>query len=188
MARHMLVSEINIARRHRQYNDDVPEEVKNWSLEDYRNIAMRCISYFADKTLATKMLRSEDAISFVTEAILHGAYNYDDSRGAKIKTYLNYCAKWSIKNWSIRLANYEPLAALDSSMSTSLTPLDIVSKQDEVEVAISRLTDRQKQILMSIYFENHKVADVAKIFGITKNAVYEIIKRVQKQNDGCSQN
>ena len=58
---------------------------------------------------------------------------------------------------------------------------DWTSSQEEVHKAILKLTPRQQEIVNYIYFENKTEQQVADIYGITQQAVYNALKKIWKR-------
>jgi len=83
------------------------------SLQEYTDIAKRCIGHFASSDLASQMLKSEDAISFVAEHLMMATCRYDETKGRTLRSYHNQCAIWAIQNWVARIrktTDYEILS------------------------------------------------------------------------------
>lgn len=77
------------------------------SLNEYINIAKRCIGHFASSDLAAQMLRNDDAISFVAEHLMMASCRYDEAKGRTVRSYHNQCAIWAIQNWVARISKNE---------------------------------------------------------------------------------
>lgn len=84
------------------------EEVQFESLETYLSIAKKIIGRFVptiSPVLATKMLRSDDAISHVANAIMNADYKWNPeyrSQNNTVKSkysYRNQRAIWAIRGW-----------------------------------------------------------------------------------------
>lgn len=81
------------------------------SLKDYMTMAKKTISKFANKIysgLASKMLKDEDALSAVANAIMMADWrwdeNYQNDKGTKKNkySYRNQCALWAIQTYATK--------------------------------------------------------------------------------------
>ena len=73
-------------------------ESRMLSLDDYLEIAKRCIGYFTEKSLARDMIRNEDALSYVAHHLMQSDARWDGVTG-NIRGYRATCARWAIMRW-----------------------------------------------------------------------------------------
>lgn len=102
----MLVTINGVGNPKIQYKDH--SNIKFDSLDDYLLLAKKCISKFGNG-LSKKMLKDEDAISYVANSIMMADWrwdeNYSNKQGTK-KTkysYRNQCAIWAIQTYATKV-------------------------------------------------------------------------------------
>jgi len=181
------------ANKRRKNNTLNDTSVCDWTLDDYYNVAQRCIGAFAAGPMAQSMLRNEDAISFVAEHLMYAAYRWTESGGRTINSYLNQCAIWSIHRWIVltkKASNKSCLSLhLDSSHGTQkqllyakiadttvAAPDEILMSQETTSglahvLDDAGLTERQRHCLEVVYVQGQKPSDVARDLGISRQAV-----------------
>jgi len=88
-------------------------------LSEYIEIAKKTIGKFASPSVANEMLKSEDAISFVTDHLIKGTLRWKADGGRTLYAYLNQCAIWAIQRWilNMKVARKNAAVSLD-------TPID----------------------------------------------------------------
>lgn len=103
----MLLKVNGIGNQKIQYKDSSTLEFD--TLKNYMTMAKKTISKFANKIyigLAQKMLKDEDAISSVANAIMMADWRWDDNykndKGTKKNkySYRNQCALWAIQTYA----------------------------------------------------------------------------------------
>jgi RNA polymerase sigma factor (sigma-70 family) len=136
------------------------QDVEFQSLDFYIGLAKKTISKFADQMcygLSKEMLKSEDAISGIANAIMMADWRWDKDRkgnsgGAKTQySYRNQCAIWAIKSYISRKykkkqQDESKVLSLDFDLSgsddvslknivpaTNSDPLDILIYNEEQE-------------------------------------------------------
>jgi DNA-directed RNA polymerase specialized sigma subunit len=166
----------------------------DWTLNDYYEVAKRCIGAFAVGSLAQSMLRNEDAISFVAEHLMYGAHKWSETGGRTVNSYLNQCAIWSIQRWitlSKKTHKHEMVSLNDDCRGScsqrheiiaddkSLTPDSIVSHQEQSMHLIEDfgLTTRQRHCLEVVYIQGQRPSDVARDLGISRQAVDQCLRK-----------
>jgi len=194
----IVLHDINVTKR-RQNNTLGTTGAVNWTLEEYYNMAERCIGTFAEGSMAHAMLQNEDAVAFVAEHLMYGAYRWGEDKGRTVRAYLNQCAIWSIHTWVKRttIANQIQTLSLHENCSNGLRmhryqtiadinalPADvIVSRQEQLCSLLDGygLTSRQKYCLEVVYVQGQKPSDVAKELGISRQALDQCMdKGIQK--------
>ena len=182
---------INVSKRLESGNlSSTPEiEERMLSLDDYYEVARRCISAFASGTVRSSMLKSEDAMSFVAEHLMYASCRWEAEGGRTLHSYLNQCAIWAIRRWilisknamkhscvSLNQDNNDEQNQLYNIISDgSEQPVDELCRKEE-EAAIrsimdSELTDRQRECIELIYIQGFSGADAARKLGISRQAV-----------------
>lgn len=171
-------------------------EKRMLSLDDYYQIASRCIGAFASGSVAQSMLRNEDAISFVAEHLMYGTCRWTEDGGRTLRSYINQCAIWSIQRW-IMLSKkahgkheqslnredkdgdrqfYETIA--DTSVGL---PIDELCCDEEMQairqVMDDELTDNQRQCIELIYIQDLSGADVARQLKVSRQAVEQSMNK-----------
>lgn len=145
------------------------DQLEFLTLKEYLTLAKKAISKFANNfydSLSKKMLKDEDAISLVANAIMMADWrwdeNYQNQQGTK-KTkysYRNQCALWAIQTYISKEykknKKFDKVFSLDSSVdnnddlstgqfikdNNSKTPVSIVIEQES--------TDNTKQLVDNI--------------------------------------
>lgn len=157
--------------------------------------------------LHKEMLSSEEAVSDVATAIMYADWRFDPDRAGKtglkktLYSYRNQCAIWAIKTYvtnkykkseqkNIRL-NFS--ADNDESDLYSIIPennvkqpIDLIIEQEEKTLLsqtikdllnYSILNDKQKNQIKLYYFENKTLSEIGKMYGVSREAVRQNIKR-----------
>lgn len=157
--------------------------------------------------LHKEMLSSEEAVSDVATAIMYADWRFDPDRAGKtglkktLYSYRNQCAIWAIKTYvtnkykkseqkNIRL-NFS--SDNDESDLYSIIPennvkqpIDLIIEQEEKTLLsqtikdllnYSILNDKQKNQIKLYYFENKTLSEIGKIYGVSREAVRQNIKR-----------
>lgn len=145
------------------------DQLEFLTLKEYLTLAKKAISKFANNfydSLAKKMLKDEDALSLVANAIMMADWrwdeNYKNQQGTK-KTkysYRNQCALWAIQTYISKEykknKKFDKVYSLDSTIDSSddLTPGQLVKDNNSktpVAIAIGREeTDNTKHLVDSI--------------------------------------
>lgn len=96
-----------IGKQKIKYKD--PNLIKFDTLDNYLILAKKAISKFANKTfngLSIKMIKDEDAISYVANAIMMADWRWDENyindNGTKksLYSYRNQCSIWAIQTYA----------------------------------------------------------------------------------------
>lgn len=158
--------------------------VEYHSLEQYINIAKRCINKFCSRSLAFSMLRNEDAISFVVEELILGTAKFNGY--GSLTGYLGLRAKWAIKRWVGLMKKQIKHDSLDYKRDEDRYDLhnyviDHKAKDptenteqnyyDSVSIAMNLISDRQKECLSMYLLDGLRQTDIAKKLGISREAV-----------------
>ena len=92
------------------------------SLEDYICFARRAIAKFANPRTARFMLKSDDAVSWVAEAIMLNDWNYDGQGYSRLAIRIRM-ARWAILNYLREISKEQytiPLSQLNDYFVSSL--------------------------------------------------------------------
>lgn len=155
--------------------------------------------------LAVEMLQNEEAISDIATALMYADWRFDENRVGKTglkKTkysYRNQCALWAIKTYVTNKYKGKKYLSLDKSLgessedngydyaiSGSKTPIDIMIDEESESMlsdtissllASDLLSDKQRQQIRMYYFDNYTLSKIGKIFGVSREAVRQNIKR-----------
>lgn len=172
----------------------MPEQFES-TPQKYIEIAKRMIKTFAPNYTAKRMLRSEDAISYVAFHIMKADWKWDANRGRTRNSYRNQCGIWSIKlyNYMIakepyiislnRLVGDTPLYELIPDRKTK-TPLAYILQQEEAQElvdAMEFLSQREKDILEAYYVDRQSYRNIGQKQNLTYERVSQIKKRAEQK-------
>jgi RNA polymerase sigma factor (sigma-70 family) len=176
------------------------------SLHTYISLAKKTISKFAPKFyngLSAEMLKNEEAISDVATALMYADWRYDANRTGKtglkktLYSYRNQCAIWAIKTYVTNKYKQQKTKSLDfesddsSSLEStisdnSMSPVDILINKEyhsqlkeNISVLLNHglITKKQKEQIEMYYFEDKTLSEIGKVFGVSREAVRQNIKR-----------
>jgi len=194
----VVLWDIDVKKRRNSSSIGQTSACEDWTLDDYYEVARRCIGAFATGSLAQAMLRDEDAVSFIAEHLMYGAHRWHADGGRTVNSYLNQCAIWSIQRWIAltKRTQKHAIVSLNANCPGTraqrheliadekiLPPDTIVSQQENSRHLIDDygLTDRQRHCLEVVYIQGQKPSDVARDLGISRQAVDQCInKGIQK--------
>ena len=181
-------------------------DVKYESLSTYLMLSKKIINKFAPKFIVKDMLNDEDAISDVATALMNADKNFDPNREGSTQqkktrySYRNQCGLWAIKTYITKKYNTKKLNSLDyiinkdsnnSLYSTTpdtknIDPLEEIIQNESQNNLISDvnfilnsdlISEKQKDQIHMYYFENKSLAEIGLVYGITREAVRQNIKR-----------
>lgn len=131
------------------------------SLDDYLILAKKAISKFGNN-MSTKMLKDEDAISTVANALMMADWrwdeNYQNNKGTK-KTkysYRNQCAIWAIQTYISK--EYKKHTKFNKVYS-----LDYVTESENNSAVHSIIQDKKNQTPEEIILEKEKIDNIKKL-------------------------
>ena len=203
----VVIKDIDFKKRNKNnYKEDT---TSMYSLEKYRDISKKCISRFSGPSYCASMLKSEDAISHVSEHIMWGHIRWDENGGRALKSYLNQCAIWAIKSWKTKVygsdaknissLNYSNVSDGERQTQKYQTisdkkckePIDILCDDTTLKAEkilnSSILTPLQSNCLYQRYIEGKKLRQIAESLSVSRQAVNQHIKKavnkLRKQND-----
>lgn len=189
----------DINSKKRRDNDKLGEtDVTDWTIDEYYEIAKRCILSHASPPLAQSMLKSEDALSFMAEHLMYAAFRWREGKGRTVNSYLNQCAIWAIKGW-VRLSNrasqHSMLSINTESHPDSRTQMyelledensevpDValmkIEKSNNISSVIddAGLTERQRHCIEVVYVQGQRPSEVARDLGISRQAVDQCLHK-----------
>lgn len=180
-------------------------ERKYESLSTYLMLAKKIINKFAPKFIVKHMLNDEDAISDVAVALMNADKNFDpDRQGTSnfkktLYSYRNQCGLWAIKTYVTKQYKTKKINSLDFILDDdnntlystvadlkNKDPLDIIIDNEQTEntnadiafiLNSNILNDKQKDQIRMYYFENKSLAEIGKVYGVTREAIRQSIKR-----------
>lgn len=187
----------------RSTNNYKDSETEMYQMEEYINIAKKCISMFGGSSMSSKMIRDEDAISHVAEHVMWGHMRWSENGGRTLRSYLNQCAIWAIKVWKTKIYKSEKnkLMSLNHQITNgeghSAEQIDLISdkkaktpfeeaflkpeKEAEKIIKNNKLTKLQQNCLEQRYMDNKKLQQIADSLGVSRQAVNQHIKKgIQK--------
>ena len=177
------------------------------NLSVYIDLAKKTIAKFASTiypSLASEMLKNEDAISDVATAIMYADWRWDKDRkgfNGQSKTqysYRNQCAIWAIKTYisqKQKKHNVKVTSSLDKDESSYLSnipcrennnPATIVEELEIQNCLASNinellisdlLNDKQREQIKSYYYEDKTLSEIGKDYGVTREAVRQNIQK-----------
>lgn len=189
------------------------------SLSTYIALAKKTISKFAPKFyngLSKEMLSNEEAVSDVATAIMYADWRFDPERSGKtglkktLYSYRNQCAIWAIKTYITTKYKKPKNISLhfsgdtESELHNSIPDhsvkqtLDLMVEMEDKRLlseAINSLldhpilTEKQKDQLKLYYFEDKTLTQIGKMYGVSREAVRQNIKRsldIIRQYDKCT--
>lgn len=192
----VVLWDINVKKRLDSSLVSTPEtEERMLSLNDYYEIARRCIAAFAFGSIRNMMIKSEDAVSFVAEHLMYATCRWDKERGRTFHSYLNYCSICAIKRWALmsRRASCQHDVSLNASFDENSsdfystmtdntdTPVDKLCHDEETasirKIMDEELTEKQRNCIEMIYINGCSGADVARALGISRQAVDQCTRK-----------
>lgn len=161
------------------------KEVKFESLDFYITLAKKIIAKMGGQLnvgMSKTMLKNEDTISFVANAIMMGDWRWKENTGDKDKetqykslySYRNQCGIWAIKtyltksyknknkNYSLNHCNIDDGCELESIIQdySQMKPLDILISKEDIdskkdlikEILSSELLSEKQKEYIKLYF------------------------------------
>ena len=168
------------------------------SLQEYTDIAKRCIGHFASSDLASQMLKSEDAISFVAEHLMMATCRYDETKGRTLRSYHNQCAIWAIQNWVARIrktTDYEILSlnkelkeegaaremyqVVEDERPLPLNEIEREENAQEVNRLLSSpaLSKLERDCISMKFLQELTATEIAEQMGVNRKLVYTSIQK-----------
>lgn len=177
------------------------------SLSTYISLAKKTISKFGPKFyngLSTEMLKSEEAVSDVATALMYADWRFDANRPGKtglkktLYSYRNQCAIWAIKTYVTTKYKQKKNLSLDFDNQEALklsslladpkqrSPIDCIIENESYEnlsidlnslLSSESISEKQKTQIEMYYLEDKTLSDIGKIFGVSREAVRQNIKR-----------
>ena len=191
-------------RKNQTFENKNPE-VEMLSLDEYLNIAKKCIAYFANRDLRSQMLKSEDAVSFVAEHLMSATCRWSPDKGRTLRSYHNQCAIWAIQNWMSRLAKTREVLSinkeiggdddtcqlyeiLEDKRDLSFSETKYQEMRTEIRSMIdgSGLSEMEKDCLTKKFLDHMSVKEISKDINKVDKFVYNIIQRaIKKLRKSC---
>lgn len=197
---------VDIVGASRKNKEDFPvaDNSKFETLSSYMLIAKRVIGYFAPrirKGLSSEMLASDDAVSYVAEAIMMADWLFDENyigkKGVKCsrRTYRNLRGLWSIKSYMTRRKRNQKkiMSSLNYSdedgkeLYTYLeadceAPVETLLRKETREIleqilSCGMITEKQELYMKMYYLKSMSVAEISEHCNISRQAVHESIRR-----------
>ena len=106
-----------------------------------------------------------------------GSYTY---RGAPFSAWLYRVARNLVIDHQRRGARLKPLEAADEARTLADNPVELAERQltwEELRIAMSELTDEQRQVVVLKFIENLDNAEVAEIIGKSEGSVKSLQHR-----------
>jgi RNA polymerase sigma factor (sigma-70 family) len=142
--------------------DNVPQE-RMRNLHEWLKVAEKTINAFASRSVASQMLRDEDAIAFIAEHLMRGSMRWKEDGGRTLNSYLNQCADWAIKRWILnkKNASKQNIFSLDYLISEDNDLYNYIAdkaipSETSIEHIIDKpyLNDTQKTCLRMKFVDN----------------------------------
>lgn len=182
------------------------ENIQFDNLNVYLQLAKKTINKFGGN-IAKEMLKNEDAIADVANAIMVGDWRWDENRTGKTGqkkskySYRNQCAIWAIQTYITKKYKTPKKSSIDYAKdSDSCNIKDILpsKEQDPCSILIDRefennfhndlnivinselLSDNQREYIKLYFFEGQTLEKIGKRFNITREAVRQNINKAVK--------
>lgn len=156
--------------------------------------------------LRKEMLMNEDAVSDVANAIMCADWKWDPTRlgehgqGKSKYSYRNQCAIWAIQTYVSKKYKKKQHYSLDNSIlcddkntysyfvsdNGNYNPLNLLIQEENetnitsnIEALLSHphISDKQRKQIMMYFFEDMTLNDIGKVYGVTREAVRQNIKK-----------
>jgi RNA polymerase sigma factor (sigma-70 family) len=168
------------------FNNNKESNHRLLSLHEYIKIAKKTIGKFASPSVASEMLRNEDAISFVTNHLIQGTLRWKADGGRTLYSYLNQCAIWSIQRWifNTKAAKKTSTLSLDKSIDDDgNTMYNLVANDDtsndgtDIEEILSKgnLNETQKTCLRMKFVEGMTYRAIGAALNKTGSRIEQIV-------------
>ena len=161
----MLLQINGVGKQKISYKDH--KDIKFDSLDDYLILAKKAIAKFGH-SMSTKMLKDEDAIAAVANALMMADWrwdeNYQNTLGTK-KTkysYRNQCAIWAIKTYLSK--EYKKNKKFDKVYS-----LDYVVKSEDSGSVYNTIKDDKNLTPEDIILNQEKLENIQKLIDMILN-------------------
>lgn len=182
------------------------QDIQFDSLGTYITLAKKTINKFGGN-IAKEMLKNEDAISDIAQAIMIGDWRWDENRTGKTGqkksrySYRNQCAIWAIQTYMTKKYKKKKSCSLDFSKdedsihlkdsipSPEKDPCSILIDNEtqrllneDVSAILNSelLSDKQREYIKLYYFEGQTLEKIGKRFNITREAVRQNINKAIK--------
>lgn len=163
-------------------------------LGEYYKIAKRVILHCASPSLAKSMIKDEDAMSFMVEALIRGTMRWkpDMNNGRTLRSYLNQCGRWAIPRWILnkKQADKNKNLSLDMEMDEDGNNMhNFVADSfavGNIEDMIDKpyLNDTQKECLRLRFVNNMTFREIGTALNKTGQRIEQIVnKAIEKLRD-----
>jgi RNA polymerase sigma factor (sigma-70 family) len=177
------------------------------NLSVYMDLAKKTIAKFGASihpSLASEMLKSEDAIADVATAIMYADWRWDNKRigyNGQQKThysYRNQCAIWAIKTYisqKQKKGKVRVASSLDKDESSYISNIPskgqtnpaVIVEEIEHNKNLSNsmtdllnsncLNDKQREQIIEYYYNDKTLSEIGKEYGVTREAVRQNIQK-----------
>ena len=152
------------------------KDIKFDSLQTYLLLAKKAISNFANQFyqgLATKMLKDEDAIASIANAIMMADWrwdeNYQNTKGTK-KTkysYRNQCALWAIQTLVTKITQH------NKKFKSKILSLDFINdSMDDPQSVYSFTMDEKIENPENLIINEEKIQELSNLINSLLNSEY----------------
>lgn len=181
-----------------------------FTMDEYIRIAKRMIGRNASPAAVTKMLRDDDAISFVANKLMIGTCRWvQGGKRGNHRGYLSQCGIWAVATWVDQQSKAVEQEWDDISLyhDTGIShdrgrkiylyeitedPRDCGynTHQDEKREAVSKaissanLDERESSIVDMIYYQNMTQEEVGQRLSISKQRVQQLLARIHSKIKG----
>ena len=168
------------------------KEARMLPLAEYYKIAKRVILHFASPSLAKSMIKDEDAMSFMVEALIRGTMRWEPDGGRTLHSYLNQCGKWALPRWILnkKQADKRKNLSLDLDIDDKgknmhnfvADPFVVGNIEDMIDKPY--LNDTQKECLRLRFVNNMTFRDIGAALNKTGQRIEQIVNRaIEKLRD-----
>lgn len=161
------------------------KEARMLPLAEYYKIAKRVILHCASPSLAKSMVKDEDAMSFMVEALIRGTMRWEPDGGRTLRSYLNQCGRWAIPRWILnkKQADKRKNLSLDMEMDDDgnnmhnfvADPFAVGNVEEIIDKPY--LNDTQKECLRLRFVNNMTFRDIGTALNKTGQRIKQIVNK-----------
>ncbi len=198
MSVNYAIHDINIAKIKKNYPNvnTLPTNRFN-TLDEYIEIAHKCIHYAVyDKILARELIASEDAISYIANYMMMADWRYNDTGHKQQKNFRFQAGIYGIMVYIRSATNGKNTKYLDVYKYYQFEKIGGIGIEDrrikpsyralvdkenlyllKKVIKKSKLTDIQKDAIVSHFLQNEAHYEIANRWGVTRQGISDSIKK-----------
>lgn len=167
-------------------------EARSCLIRAYQPLVFRCAKPFAD--LGEIM----DVVQEGIVGLIEAAESYDHRRGVAFSLFAIHRIRGRMMDWLAAKAKGDALAmdfsalagercrweAIPDTGSDVSARLELAELHDRLQNAVSRLPEKERRVISSLYMEDEKAADVAADMDLSVGSVYRLQKKAIRRIRG----